>query len=114
MNIQKFVNTPQDASFHSNGFADAASKSSGLGAAPQSFSERARINTGRVAVRGYGDSMIARGHMRDASRSTLGNRNPSGPVGPRGQMNVGGGIRPAIVPPRSFSEPPGRNFTPFS
>lgn len=129
MSINKFTNNLDDATLHSNGFAE-ASKSNLIGAtsSPQSFNQRLHIERNRTSVGGYHHSMLANGHHRNSHYQRADVAAPS--VRPSStqvsatRTNTGstfatrrpGGLisdvtRPA--PRQNFSEPPARGFNPY-
>ena len=128
MGINKFTNNLDDATLHSNGFADASqSNSVGATSSPQSFAQRLHIERNRQSVGGYHHSMLANGHHRNSHYQRVdvmtGSSRPGSEV-PAARTGAGnsfaprrpGGLisdvaRPA--PRQSFTEPPARGFNPY-
>ncbi|MDB5187226.1 MAG: hypothetical protein JWM07_698 [Candidatus Saccharibacteria bacterium] len=130
MSINKFTNDLDDASLHSNGFADVSRPINPIGASvsPQSFNQRLHIERNRKSVGGYHHSMLANGHhrtlhfQRDAgipvpTRPGLSSEQPVDPRTNTGMPARRTGplisdvVKPTMRP--SFREPPTRGFNPY-
>lgn len=121
MSLHKFIGQPQDNPFHSSGYAKVASGDSIGASSAETFGQRRHIERNRRAVGRYGDSLIGRGHMRNLAQAQIDNplrQSEAGTETPsRQRFNSGNGIpnRGSVaIPKRTFTEPSGRHYNPFS
>jgi hypothetical protein len=120
MNIQRFVNnnSQDEPIFHSNAYAHVAHGSNIGSTDQQTFNDRMHVHRNRQAVRHYGDSLIGRGDMREASKDDMKNplRQPER-FNSRAQarhFDVPRRNNASPPPPRqSFREPPTRGYNPY-
>ena len=107
MDINKFVNPNEDRSmFHTSGYAEVAHGRSLGATSAESFQQRRHLERNRTSVRRYGDSMIAGGHMRNASRRQF-TQTPR-QITPVRTTSLNISNRP-----NNFSNPSGRGYNPF-
>jgi hypothetical protein len=134
--LDKFSGNDASKPFHSHTFADAASGQSMGSTNAQSFGQRRQLDQNRQMVRRYSESSVASSgeHLRDELskrieepadtkhgkhhhkyRTTRQSFNAGGNAGvPRTPGTGSMGPKPVQIPKRNFSEPPGRNYNPFS
>ncbi|HMH70078.1 MAG TPA: hypothetical protein VK502_01665 [Candidatus Saccharimonadales bacterium] len=112
MNINKFVNNTDGSVFHSTGYADIAHGDSIGSTSSQSYRQRQHLERNRQSVKRYGSSMLAGGHMRESARphfdktSSIPAREETKPP------SRGSSVK--SLPRRSFGEPSGRTYNPYS
>jgi hypothetical protein len=119
-----------DKPFHSHTYAEAENGNAMGATSPETFNQRYRVDQNRRHIAKYRDSFVASsGHIREELNARLGIHS-SDPVpeppqttapGSRQAYNAGG-VTPRVVsrpgplqvPKRSYTEPPTRNYNPFS
>jgi hypothetical protein len=128
--LNKFSGNDANKPFHSHTFADAASGDLIGSTNAQSFGQRHQIDQNRQMVKRYSESSVASAGERLKEELLKRIDSPDQPSGhhkhkyhmSRQAFNAGGAAstaprtaaKPLQVPKRNFSEPPGRNYNPFS
>lgn len=115
--------------FHSHTYAEAENGNSMGATSPETFHQRYQVDQNRQHIAKYRDSFVARsGHLREELNRRLGVQSapaeaPTQPDAPSRQAFNAGGITtpklprpggPLQVPKRGYTEPPTRNYNPFS
>jgi len=118
MSIHRFINQHDpEKPFHSSGYARTAHGDRIGSASTQSFSERARVERSRQAVRKYHDSHVARGHGQQTYRyAPIDIVKPSRPDGSRSVRPSSTAATPDVpVAPRpTFQEPSATRYNPYA
>lgn len=116
--------------FHSHTYAEAESGNAMGSTSPETFHQRYQVDQNRQHIAKYRDSFVASsGHIHEELNRRLGVQGspqaeaPTQPNTPSRQAyNAGGVATPRIprpggslqIPKRGYTEPPARNYNPFS
>jgi len=104
MKPNKFTNDLNDATLHTNGFAEAAGGLFGA-TSNETFDQRKQLEQNRRLVRGYRDSLVGRGY---------GGERPAARIPTRPSSPIARPSRQAQNATPTFREPPARGYNPYA